>query len=802
MLVTGPQVCWGYDTITGHRYPPHRMWCFAVRWVALLLTQVKSEKTRMDSDIVRGSIDFVMTYFDLLLYALRPKELTIAALDEAAQAAALLHALASHRQTWTFSMPAARQAELLEAARLLIRDLSVAIDPNSTDSSLEFRPISPDERWKERHQRARRRFQRALRKIGLKNMLTKMKKAFRSGPVPTSPSKTSSGSSMKPDLDTKRASFTPAKVRKKSEDSPDEESASQFRKEAQVGLLRVLRHLTSLMRTVTPPGNGVPIFTFSTAHGPTHAPSVGHIISYVHFCIRRSVAMEYRSDDTGLVDEQRKVLAAIIEEGSGLLLCNIHLHLRRYVYSDREKEAVNNFLSKELRLAMREKASWAEWVVQVRDWASEMLKTRKPSTTPGKGERIAIASAGSSGDMSMESIQSLSSRRTCSSIDKRRLWRRRTAVRGGGGRRAYTVLGIETSCDDTAAAVVTSDGQVLSEVISSQWHLNDKYQGIHPMMASREHEKNLPGVVEAVLRDSGLSGADPKSMIDAIAITVGPGLALCLRAGLEAAVDLGRQWKVPIYPVNHLEAHALVPRLFDPSLEFPFLALLASGGHTMLVLAKNHREYDLLGTTRDDAAGEAFDKVARMLNLTKNVAGHGGVALEHAAMRGDPNRCAVALPVPMKQNGKQRKSCDFSFSGLKTAVLYAIRDDETFSSSPTSHEDYAASFQDVVASHIADRTKRALEVCEERHAGAIRNLVVSGGVAANQALRERLGRLGKDCGVRVSYPPLSLCTDNGVMVAWSAIEAHRNGIAPLSEDEFECLEYRPRWPLESVRRAY
>jgi len=353
-------------------------------------------------------------------------------------------------------------------------------------------------------------------------------------------------------------------------------------------------------------------------------------------------------------------------------------------------------------------------------------------------------------------------------------------------KREYTVLGIETSCDDTAAAVVRSDGNVLSDVVSSQWELHETYQGVHPMMASREHEKNLPHVVDAALERSG---AAP----DAVAVTTGPGLALCLSKGVEMARRISRERKIPLISVNHLEAHILVPMLNDQNIRYPFLALVASGGHTMTVLAESHGKYTRLGTTRDDAAGEAFDKVARLLRLTEGVMGHGGSALERAAREGDPGRCETPLPVPMMRSLKQRTSCDFSFSGLKTAVLYATRDEKEMTSSKA--KDYAAAFQDAAVRHMVDRTSRALEICRERRI-ALSSVVISGGVAANEALRISLAALAQRHALHISFPPVRLCTDNGVMVAWAALEGIREGTAePLRGDAAESVQIRARWPV-------
>ena len=359
------------------------------------------------------------------------------------------------------------------------------------------------------------------------------------------------------------------------------------------------------------------------------------------------------------------------------------------------------------------------------------------------------------------------------------------------------ILGIETSCDDTAVAIVRSDGEILSNVVSSQWDLQSEYKGVHPMMASREHEKNLPLVIERAVGESGIGDI---GNVDAIAVTSKPGLALCLQIGLDAAKDICLQNKLPLYPIHHIEAHTLVPRIehidTDREVRFPFLALITSGGHTMLVHVQSHGVYRRLGTTVDDAAGEAFDKVARMLRLTDSFVGHGGVALQNAAMKGDASRCSANLPVPLRRNSKHSKTCDFSFSGLKTAVLYAIRqhDEDVFFKNSAMVCDFAASFQDVAVQHLVDRTRKAIELCKRENL-EMSSLVVSGGVAANTLLRERLSELED---VNLVFPPLSLCTDNGVMIAWAAHEARRTSSSPpplFTEDEITSLEISPRSPF-------
>ena len=392
--------------------------------------------------------------------------------------------------------------------------------------------------------------------------------------------------------------------------------------------------------------------------------------------------------------------------------------------------------------------------------------------------------------------------------DPLRRWRRRIedfenlsihcrhmSRRGSSSSSSRIVLGIETSCDDTAVAIVSSEGEILSNVVASQWDLQSEYKGIHPMMSSREHEKNLPHVIERAVDESGIGEV---GNVDAVAVTSGPGLALCLQIGLDAAKEICLEHDLPLYPIHHIEAHTLVPRI-ENTVQFPFLALITSGGHTLLVHVESHGVYRRLGTTVDDAAGEAFDKVARMLRLTDSFVGHGGVALQNAALNGNASQCPARLPVPLRRNPKHSKTCDFSFSGLKTAVLYAIReyDESTFFQDTSMVNDFAASFQDVAVQHLVDRTRKAIELCERENLD-MSCLVVSGGVAANTLLRERLSDLTSNHDLNLAFPPLSLCTDNGVMIAWAAHEAIRSSSPPsalISKDEISALQISPRWPF-------
>jgi N6-L-threonylcarbamoyladenine synthase len=301
------------------------------------------------------------------------------------------------------------------------------------------------------------------------------------------------------------------------------------------------------------------------------------------------------------------------------------------------------------------------------------------------------------------------------------------------------ILGIETSCDETAAAVVADGTTVLSSVVSSQVDLHAAFGGVVPELASRAHVELLNPVVAQALVEAGTDGA----AIGAVAATVGPGLVGSLLVGVSAAKALALVWGVPFVGVNHLEAHLYAAFLEEPDLEPPLVVLLVSGAHTMLVAMEGHGAYRLLGTTIDDAAGEAFDKVARFLGLGYP----GGPAIDRLAMQGDRN--AVAFPRGMRNEGY-----DFSFSGLKTSVVtYARKHPEA------SVADLAASFQEAVVDVLVTKARRAAA-----EVGAT-GLVLGGGVAANSSLRERALDACIADGMRQFLPSRSMCTDNAAMVA-------------------------------------
>jgi N6-L-threonylcarbamoyladenine synthase len=335
------------------------------------------------------------------------------------------------------------------------------------------------------------------------------------------------------------------------------------------------------------------------------------------------------------------------------------------------------------------------------------------------------------------------------------------------------VLGIETSCDETAAAVVRGDRRILSSIVLSQGDLHAIHGGVVPEIAARAHLDHCDAVIRHALDTAGL-GLD---RIDAIAATIGPGLIGGLLVGAMTGKAIALARGLPFLGMNHLEGHALSARL-DPGVAFPYLLLLASGGHCQFLIVDEAGRYTRLGTTIDDAAGEAFDKTAKLLGLGYP----GGPALERLASRGDPLR--FALPRPLLG----RPGCDFSFSGLKTAMRIAI--DRLGDGIETARADLAASFQRAVADVVADRTTHALAATRAR--GIVPTaLVVAGGVAANGEIRDRLAATGAAHGLTLRAPPLALCTDNAAMIAWAGIERLRRG----ERDPLD-IPARPRWPLD------
>jgi N6-L-threonylcarbamoyladenine synthase len=345
---------------------------------------------------------------------------------------------------------------------------------------------------------------------------------------------------------------------------------------------------------------------------------------------------------------------------------------------------------------------------------------------------------------------------------------------------ATPLLAIETSCDETASAILAPDGTVLAETLLSQLD-HVPYQGVVPEIAARAHLVHLPGIVAEALRQAGLT----PTQLGAVAATTGPGLIGGLLVGATYAKGFALAADKPFIAVNHLAAHALLARLpaLGLAVEFPFLLLLVSGGHALLASVEGVNRFTLLGQTIDDAAGECFDKAARALGLGFP----GGPALEALARQGTQGR--VALPRPMLG----RPGCDFSFSGLKTAVAVLAAREPAGAIATARAADIAAGFQAAMAAVLADRTGNAMRAFSERFGGP-GTLVVAGGVAANGAIRSALQAAAEAQGFRLAAPPPKLCTDNAVMVGWAALEALRAGVAAAGMD----APCRPRWPLESL----
>ena len=348
-------------------------------------------------------------------------------------------------------------------------------------------------------------------------------------------------------------------------------------------------------------------------------------------------------------------------------------------------------------------------------------------------------------------------------------------------------LGIESSCDETSAAIVDSDRNILSHIIYSQIPEHQKYGGVVPELAARAHILAIDEVIKQTLSNAGKTMSD----IDVIAATAGPGLIGGVLVGWLAATGIAQSTGKPLVAVNHLEGHALVPRLHASSasgadgktnVDFPYLLMLASGGHCQILLVRGVGKYELIGQTLDDSAGEAFDKVAKMLGLGYP----GGPIVDKRASNGNPH--AFDFPRPLCD----KPGCDFSFSGIKTAARVFLgrvpetERDETFIN------DFCASFQASVVDCIINRLNHAFADKRVREA-APKTLVVAGGVAKNSAIRTAMEELAHKQGVVFAAPPMNLCTDNGAMIAWAGLENYRVGNIVT-----EPVAPRPRWPLTEL----
>jgi len=343
------------------------------------------------------------------------------------------------------------------------------------------------------------------------------------------------------------------------------------------------------------------------------------------------------------------------------------------------------------------------------------------------------------------------------------------------------ILGFESSCDETGVALVCTERGLLAHRLHTQIALHAQYGGVVPELASRDHILRILPLTRAVLADAGLTLTD----LGAVAYTAGPGLAGALLVGASVAQALAWARRLPAIPIHHLEGHLLSPRLADPRPDFPFIALLVSGGHTQLMRVDGVGRYQLLGETLDDAAGEAFDKTAKLLGLGYP----GGPALARLAGSGDASR--ITLPRPMLHSG----DLDFSFSGLKTAVMTKLKNTQADGNdTPQLRADLAAATQTAIVDVLVAKAARALAQT------GLRRLVVAGGVGANQCLRSRLADALQPLCAQAYFPPLELCTDNGAMIAYAAAERVRAGLADLT-DTRHAFTVQPRWALADVTLA-
>ncbi|KAI9294728.1 UGMP family protein [Neoconidiobolus thromboides FSU 785] len=371
-------------------------------------------------------------------------------------------------------------------------------------------------------------------------------------------------------------------------------------------------------------------------------------------------------------------------------------------------------------------------------------------------------------------------------------------------KKRFTILGIETSCDDTSCAIVTSDAAILAESTISQYKVHEPMGGIVPNLALKHHIKNLPYVVSDVLKKANKSISD----MDAIAFTRGPGLPSSLSVGLNASKTLAAALNKPLIGVHHMEAHALTVRLSEyEKVEFPYLCFLISGGHTQIVVVKGVGDYKLLGETLDESIGEAYDKVARVLSLPwnqpiekegflakENIIGGGpGPALEMKARNGNKEKYQFTIPM---NDMHRRSSIAFSFSGLRTQVSTFVKnkmdqiednDKEQFKA------DIAASFQFTVVEHLKQKLRLGFKECEKLNIRP-KSLVASGGVASNLKVREGLNEIATENQIPLFCPPARLCTDNGVMIAWAGVERYQLGLF----DEYS-IDFIPKWPLEDLK---
>jgi len=346
------------------------------------------------------------------------------------------------------------------------------------------------------------------------------------------------------------------------------------------------------------------------------------------------------------------------------------------------------------------------------------------------------------------------------------------------------ILGIESSCDETAVAIISGDKQILANLVLSQTDKHALYGGVVPEVAARAHMEHITQMTRQAVQDAGLAGFEE---LDAVAVTAGPGLIGGVMVGAMMAKAISAVHNLPIYGINHLEGHALTPRL-AADVPFPYLLLLASGGHSQLVVVRGVGDYVCLGTTRDDALGEAFDKTAKLLGLPYP----GGPEVEKAALScTDVKKACADFPLPTPMVG--REGCDFSFSGLKTAVRRQV--EKTPAMTMEQKAALCASFQHSIDAVMRDRVGKAMKKFHEMFPSVeTPYMVAAGGVAANKMLRAGLTDISKTHGFQFSAPPLGLCTDNAAMIAWAGVERIHAG-KPADGLDFAVV---PRWPLEAL----
>eukprot|EP00474_Spongospora_subterranea_P010830 CRZ11288.1 hypothetical protein [Spongospora subterranea] len=349
-------------------------------------------------------------------------------------------------------------------------------------------------------------------------------------------------------------------------------------------------------------------------------------------------------------------------------------------------------------------------------------------------------------------------------------------------RRTLRVLGIESTCDETGIAVV-EDETVVSSRLASQWNLLKENGGVVPILAAREHELNLPRLYNDVFNSLAEDGNSERLKVDAIAVAAGPGLGPCLHVGVEFAKNLCAIHSLPFIAINHLEAHILVNHLVTPALTFPYLAMILSGGHTQILVVNGIGRYDLLGTTQDDAIGEAFDKIAKLLSIESPSGESPGRSLELLA-QSSVNRERFAFPVAMNR----RRDCHFSYSGLKAAVRRLLEQLPSPISSETA-ADVAFAFQRAAVAQIESRLKYAFKNYVGKISG-ISSVVLGGGACCNLAIRDAVRNVAESQNVEFICPPANLCGDNGISIAYTGILKYRLGHTdPLS------IGYSARWPI-------